>query len=72
MNIIPEVKKRIIIQRESNTSACKILVLIQSYDNLTLEDFPNMDESKRQYIILQLSSQPNAQEQAEWEKIASV
>ena len=31
-----------------------------------------MDESKRQYIILQLSSQPNAQEQAEWEKIASV
>ena len=72
MNIIPEVKKRIIIQRESNTSAGKILELIQTYDNLTLEDFPNMDESKRQYIILQLSSQPNAQEQAEWEKIASV
>ena len=72
MNIIPEVKKRIIIQRESNTSAGKILEWIQTYDNLTLDDFPNMDESKRQYIIQQLSSQPNAQEQAEWEKIASV
>lgn len=72
MNTLPEAKKRIIIQREPNTSATKILELIQTYDNLDLKDFPKMEESKRQYISLQLNSQPNAQEQSEWSKIETL
>ena len=72
MNIISEVKKKIIISREPTINPKRILELIQTYDNLELTDFPKMEESKRQYINRLLSSQPNAQEQAEWEKIASV
>lgn len=71
MAILPETKKRIVIQKEPNTSAAKIIDLIQTYDNLDVIDFPKMDDSKRQYIENFLNSQPNAAEQNEWQEIES-
>ena len=72
MATLPEIKKRIIIQREPNTSAANILKFIQNYDNLSLDDFPKMDSSKRQYIQEALDCQPNEVEQQEWEEIERV
>ena len=72
MSTISEVKKRIMIQQEPHKGAGIVLEWIQTYDNVSLEDFPKMEESKRLYIKQQLSCQPNVQEQAEWEKIALV
>ena len=71
MCTISEVKKRIMIQQEPHKGAGKILEWIQTYDNVSLKDFPKMEESKRLCIEQQLKQQPNVQEQADWEKIAS-
>lgn len=71
MSTLPEAKKKIIIQREPSTGAAKILELIQAFDNLSLDDFPNMEKTKRKQIEQQLNSMPNSQEQAEWGSIVN-
>lgn len=69
MSTLLEPKKRVLIQRENAYSAARILELIQTYENLSLDDFPNMDDSKRQFIEEQLKHTPNKNEQLEWGNI---
>lgn len=47
-----------------------MLECIQKYNNLSLDDFPNMDSNKREYIRKKLNSIPNPNEQKEWSNIA--
>lgn len=47
-----------------------MLECIQKYNNLSLDDFPNMDSNKREYIRKKLNSTPNPNEQKEWSNIA--
>lgn len=69
MATLPEAKKKIIIQREPNTSAAKILELMLTYDNISLADFPGMDPTKRDFIQKGLNGRPRPEEQNEWGKI---
>lgn len=66
---LEDIKKKILIQREPTMGINKILEFIQKYDNVSLQDFPAMEPSKRDEIQKLLNSQPNVQEQAEWSDI---
>ena len=69
MATLPEVKKRIIIQKEPNTSAAKIIDIIKNFDNISLDDFPKMDSTKREFIQEELRKGPRPAEQNEWKEI---
>lgn len=72
MCTLNDLQRRQIIQREPTKSAEYMLGLIQKYDNLSLDDFPNMNSDKRNYILEKLNSVPNPNEQKEWSKIAGM
>ena len=72
MCTLNDLQRRQIIQREPTKSAEYMLGLIQKYDNLSLDDFPNMNSDKRNYIQEKLNSVPNPNEQKEWSKIAGM
>lgn len=69
MNELTDIQKRQIISREPHTNINKILEYIQTYSNLSLDDFPNMLPDRRKYIEDAINSMPNPQEQAEWKAI---
>lgn len=70
MPILNDLQKKQVIQREPTKSADYMLERIQKYNNLSLDDFPNMDSNKREYIRKKLNSIPNPNEQKEWSNIA--
>lgn len=70
MPILNDLQKKQVIQREPTKSADYMLERIQKYNNLSLDDFPNMDSNKREYIRKKLNSTPNPNEQKEWSNIA--
>lgn len=70
MPILNDLQKKQVIQREPTKSADYMLECIQKYNNLSLDDFPNMDSNKREYIRKKLNSIPNPNEQKEWSNIA--
>lgn len=70
MPILNDLQKKQVIQREPTKSADYMLECIQKYNNLSLDDFPNMDSNKREYIRKKLNSTPNPNEQKEWSNIA--
>lgn len=72
MPTLNELQKRQVIQREPSKSADYILDCIQKFDNLSLDDFPQMDPGKREYIWDKMNKVPNPSEQKEWERIASM
>lgn len=72
MCTLNDLQRRQIIQREPTKSAEYMLGLIQKYDNLSLDDFPNMNSDKRNYILEKLNSVPNPNEQKEWNKIVGM
>lgn len=72
MPTLNDLQKKQVIQREPTKSADYMLECIQKYDNLSLDDFPNMDPSKRKYIQEKLNSVPNPNEQKEWDNIVSM
>lgn len=69
MNELTDMQKRQIISREPHININKILEYIQTYSNLSLDDFPNMSPDRRKYIEDTINSMPNPQEQAEWNAI---
>ena len=72
MCTLTDLQKRQVIQREPAKSADYMLECIQKYKNLSLDDFPNMEPSKRIYIKEKLNSVPNPNEQREWNNIISM
>ena len=72
MCTLNDLQRNQIIQREPTKSAEYMLGLIQKYDNLSLDDFPNMNSDKRNYIQEKLNSVPNPNEQKEWNIIAGM
>lgn len=70
MTKLTDLQKRQLIQREPNTNVNKMLEYIQKFENLSLDDFPQMSADRKQYIEKQLSSLPNPEEQKEWADIA--
>lgn len=72
MCTLNDLQRKQIIQREPTKSAEYMLGLIQKYDNLSLDDFPNMNSDKKNYIREKLNSVPNHNEQAEWNRIAGM
>ena len=72
MHELNDLQKRQLIQREPTKSADYMLECIQKYDNLSLDDFPNMDPKKREYIRKKLNSVPNPNEQMEWNSIVAM
>lgn len=66
MCTLTELQKKQIIQREKNLGAGKILEYIQKYNNLSIDDFPQMADEKKNKIKEQLNKQPNPVEQKEW------
>lgn len=69
MPTLNDLQKKQVIQREPTKSADYMLECIQKYDNLSLDDFPNMEPNKRIYIKEKLNSVPNPNEQKEWNDI---
>ena len=72
MPTLNDLQKKQVIQREPTKSADYMLECIQKYDNLSLDDFPNMESSKRDYIREKLNSVPNPNEQNEWNNIVAM
>lgn len=72
MPTLNELQKRQVIKLEPTKSADYMLVCIQKYDNLSLDDFPNMQPAKRAHIQERLNSMPNPNEQEEWGRLASM
>lgn len=72
MPTLNELQKRQVIKLEPTKSADYMLVRIQKYDNLSLDDFPNMQPAKRAHIQERLNSMPNPNEQEEWGRLASM
>lgn len=72
MPTLNELQKKQVIQREPSKSADYILDCIQKFDNLSLDDFPQMDPGKRDYIWDKMNKVPNPNEQKEWERIMSM
>ena len=72
MPTLNDLQKKQLIQREPTKSADYMLECIQKYDNLSLDDFPNMDPKKREYIRKKLNSVPNPNEQMEWNSIVAM
>jgi hypothetical protein len=72
MPTLNDLQKKQVIQREPTKSADYMLECIQKYDNLSLDDFPNMESSKRDYIREKLNSVPNPNEQKEWNNIVAM
>ena len=72
MPTLNDLQKKQVIQREPTKSADYMLECIQKYDNLSLDDFPNMESSKREYIREKLNSVPNPNEQNEWNNIVAM
>ena len=72
MPTLNDLQKKQVIQREPTKSADYMLECIQKYDNLSLDDFPNMESSKREYIREKLNSVPNPNEQKEWNTIVTM
>lgn len=70
--IMPQAKKKNIIEKESSLNAAKLLEAILKYDNLTLDDFPNMSQEKRMYIKRELDKLPNPEEQKAWKDIITL
>ena len=50
MATLNDLQKKQLIQREPTKSADYMLDCIQKFDNLSLDDFPQMDPNKRDYI----------------------
>lgn len=71
MPTLNDLQKKQVIQREPTKSADYMFECIQKYDNLSLDDFPNMEPNKRKYISEKLNSVPNPIEQKEWSDIAA-
>ncbi len=72
MALLNDQQKATVIQREPNTSADKLVEYIQKYNNLSLDDFPRMEEAKRSYIQKKLNSMPNPNEQSEWATVSAL
>lgn len=72
MPTLNDLQKKQVIQREPTKSADYMLECIQKYDNLSLDDFPNMEPSKKDYIREKLNSVPNPNEQKEWNNIVAM
>lgn len=72
MPTLNELQKKQVIKLEPTKSADYMLLCIQKYDNLSLDDFPNMQPAKRAHIQERLNSMPNPNEQEEWERLASM
>ena len=47
---LTDLQKRQLIQREPNTNVNKMLEYIQKFENLSLDDFPQMSADRKQYI----------------------
>ena len=50
MKLLSEHQKQALIGRESNLPIRTILDCIQTYENLSLDDFPNLSEDRKKYI----------------------
>lgn len=72
MSTLKNLQKKQVIQREPRKSADYILECIQKYDNLSLDDFPDMDPAKRDYIRGKLDNVPSPDEQKEWSNIVAM
>ncbi|MGN1236745.1 MAG: hypothetical protein ACI4TS_04805 [Bacteroidaceae bacterium] len=67
---LTDLQKTQLQQREASLSANKLAEYIMKYDNLSLEDFPRINDEKRVAIQHILNSFPNPNEQEEWKQIA--
>ena len=72
MATLNNLQKSQVISREHNIAADKLLEYIQKFDNLSLDDFPQMDENKKSYIKEKLNNMPNPNEQKEWGDIVNM
>lgn len=66
---LTDLQKRRIIEGEPRTGAQKIADYIARFDNLSLDDFPAMEPTKREEINKIIGSKPNTVEQSEWKGI---
>ena len=70
MPTLTDLQKKQLIQREPATSVSKMVEYIQKFDNLSLDDFPNMSADRKALIDQQLKQFPNPNEQKEWNDIS--
>lgn len=66
---LTDLQKRKIIESEPKLGAPKIADYIAQFDNLSLDDFPAMEPTKKDEINKIIGSHPNPAEQNEWSAI---
>lgn len=66
---LTDMQKRQLIAQEPHININAMLNYILEYDNVSLDDFPNMAAERRQYIENAIQAMPNPQEQNEWKAI---
>ena len=66
---LTDMQKRQLITQEPHININAMLNYILEYDNVSLDDFPNMAAERRQYIENAIKAMPNPQEKNEWEAI---
>ena len=66
---LTDMQKRRLITQEPHININAMLNYILEYDNVSLDDFPNMAAERRQYIENAIQAMPNPQEKNEWEAI---
>lgn len=71
MAVLNNTQKNNLIKIEPHTNAVKMAGYIKKYENVTLDDFPNMDPVKMQKILDIIGSGPDVGEQTEWKAILS-